>query len=40
MLGYHHADRLLRDARAEARARSAFEALLAAARRQPRRRSA
>jgi len=40
MLGYHHADRLMRDSRAEARARSAFEALLAAARRQPRRRSA
>lgn len=40
MLGYHHADRLLRDSRAEARARSAFETLLSAARRAPRRRSA
>jgi AcrR family transcriptional regulator len=40
MLGYHHADRLLRDPRAKARTRSAFEALLAAARREPRRRSA
>jgi hypothetical protein len=40
MLGYHHADRLLQDPRAEARARSAFESLLAAARREPRRRSA
>ena len=40
MLGYHHADRLLRDSRAQARARSAFETLLSAARRAPRRRSA
>ncbi|HET7292813.1 MAG TPA: TetR/AcrR family transcriptional regulator [Vicinamibacteria bacterium] len=32
MLAYHHARRLLRDPRAEARARNAFEALLAAAR--------
>lgn len=32
MLAYHHASRLLRDPRAEARARRAFEALLAAAR--------
>jgi AcrR family transcriptional regulator len=40
MLGYHHADRLLRDARARDRARSAFETLLTAARPEPRRRSA
>lgn len=33
MLAYHHAARLLRDPRAEQRARAAFEALLAAARR-------
>lgn len=32
MLAYHHARRLLRDPQAEARARSAFEALVAAAR--------
>jgi AcrR family transcriptional regulator len=32
MLGYHHASRLLRDAKAELRARRAFESLLAAAR--------
>jgi AcrR family transcriptional regulator len=32
MLGYHHAARLLKDPKAEARARRAFEALLAAAR--------
>lgn len=32
MLAYHHASRLLRDPRAEARARRAFETLLAAAR--------
>ena len=40
MLGYHHADRLLRDPRAQSRARSAFESLLSAARREPRRRTA
>ena len=40
MLGYHHADRLLRDPRAQNRARSAFESLLSAARREPRRRTA
>ncbi|HEY6148253.1 MAG TPA: TetR/AcrR family transcriptional regulator, partial [Thermoanaerobaculia bacterium] len=40
MLGYHHADRLLRDPLAKARTRSAFETLLAAARGEPRRRSA
>ena len=40
MLGYHHADRLLRDPRAKARTHSAFETLLSAARREPRRRSA
>lgn len=33
MLGYHHSSRLLRDPSAEARARTAVEALLAAARR-------
>lgn len=33
MLGYHHASRLLKDGRAEARASAAFEALLVAARR-------
>jgi AcrR family transcriptional regulator len=33
MLGYHHASRLLRDSKAEPRARHAFESLLAAARR-------
>lgn len=33
MLGYHHAARLLRDPRAEARARSGFELLRAAAKR-------
>lgn len=33
VLGYNHFDRLLRDPRAEARARAAFERLLAAARR-------
>jgi hypothetical protein len=32
MLGYHHASRLLKDPRAEARAASAFESLLSAAR--------
>lgn len=32
MLAYHHASRLLRDPRAEQRARAAFEALLSAAR--------
>ena len=32
MLGYHHAARLLRERRAEARARAAFEALLESAR--------
>ncbi|HET8647658.1 MAG TPA: TetR/AcrR family transcriptional regulator, partial [Vicinamibacteria bacterium] len=32
MLGWHHAARLLRDPRAESRARAAFEALLSAAR--------
>jgi AcrR family transcriptional regulator len=32
LLAYHHASRLLRDPRAEARARTAFDALLAAAR--------
>jgi AcrR family transcriptional regulator len=36
MLAYHHAARLLRDARAAERARSAFEALIAAARGQGR----
>ena len=40
MLGYHHADRLMRDEKAQARARSAFEALLTAARWEPRRRTA
>jgi AcrR family transcriptional regulator len=34
-LAYHHAQRLLQDPKAEARARHAFEALLAAAQRQP-----
>jgi AcrR family transcriptional regulator len=33
MLGYHHAQRLLRDAAADSRARASVEALLAAARR-------
>ncbi|HXM79056.1 MAG TPA: TetR/AcrR family transcriptional regulator [Thermoanaerobaculia bacterium] len=36
MLGYHHAKRLLRDPRAEDRARAGFESLLAAARRRRR----
>jgi AcrR family transcriptional regulator len=36
ILGYHHAARLLRDSAAEGRARKAFEALLAAARKQRR----
>jgi len=40
MLGHQHAHRLLRDPRATDRARRAFEALLEAARREPRRRSA
>lgn len=35
MLAYHHARRLLRDRRADARAQSAFEALIAAARARP-----
>jgi len=35
MLAYHHAARLLRDPAAAARARAAFEALLASARRSP-----
>ena len=34
MLAYHHASRLLRDARAEAMTRQAFESLLTAARRE------
>ena len=34
-LGYHHAQRLLQDPKAEARARHAFEALLSSARRTP-----
>lgn len=37
MLGYHHAARLLKDRAAESRARAAFEALVGAARRAPRR---
>ena len=35
MLSYHHAHRLMREPKAEARARRAFEALLSAARRRP-----
>ena len=35
MLAFHHAARLLRDPKAKARARTAFESLLTAARRQP-----
>ena len=40
MLAYHHAFRLLADPAAESRARTSFDALLAAARRPPRRPSA